>query len=179
MTTTEDYNKEIKRLEGEIAYKKSQAEEYRRLAQTWYSDADRTKNCTGGKNAKAKCEAENNRKIGIADGYLNQSKSFEDQVKEHESRVNELRALAKAAALTDSEVAKILANQGQTVNSVKVFAEKQGEAEIQRQTLVGQAEAQKVNDQSKTNKTIGYVVLGLVGIGALIGLAFLVKKLRK
>lgn len=180
---------EIQSHETNIIALENRAGQYRIQAQEWLNARgnDGKGGCTGNKKTKAACEEDKTWKEAQADAKIKNAQADEARAKQtREVTIPDLRtefanneALMQAQQISDAEVSRILAGKGQTVNSVKVFAEKQGEAEIQRQTLVGQAEAQKVNEQSKTNKTIGYVVLGLVGIGALVGLAFLVKKLRK
>lgn len=177
--TTQQINEEIKQLEALIYQKNASAEAYKKQGQDWLDDAYKTRNCTGTKKRKDACNAENQRKTNVGNGYMSQANTLLAEVKQHEARIVELRKMAQASALTDSEVAKVLAGQGMTFASVQVLAEKQGEAEVEKQRTVAQAEAQAVSDKANTNKTIGYVVIAVIVVGAIVGIGFLIKKLRK
>lgn len=177
--TTAQYNEEIKRLEGEIASKQAKADALKKSGQSWIDDAYKTRKCTGTRSQKDACKAENIRKTNVGNGYIQQANELLKQITEHRSRIAELRELAQKSALTDSEVSKILASQGKTNESILLFTEKAGDAEIEKQRIIAQSEAEAVTQQTATNKKVTYAVIGVVLLGAIVGAVFLIKKFRK
>lgn len=179
MTTSQEYNEEIKRLESLITSKQAQADSLNKSGQAWIDDAYKTRNCKGTKKQKDACNAENQRKTNLGNQYLNQARGLIAQIASHNSRIAELRELSKQAALTDSEVSKILAGQGKTTEAIKIFAEKQGDAEFEKQKLIAQAESNAVAEKTETNKKATYVIMGVVALAVIAVVAMLIKKLRK